>query len=281
MRLCSFNLAGRLGIAIENKGIWRGLTEDRTDFPGELGSLIAAGVDLAALRRRLENAPVVDLTAAALLPPIARPGKILCIGLNYVDHSAEVGFEKLSYPTVFARFATSLIGAGAPLRWPGVSEQFDYEGEMAVVIGKAGRNIARDRALDHVFGYSIFNDASVRDYQFKSPQWTVGKNFDGTGAFGPWLTTADALPPGGAGLTLVTRLNGVVMQRASTDDMIFDVASLIEILSAAMTLEPGDVIVSGTPAGVGMARNPPLFMRPGDVCEVEIEKIGVLRNKVA
>jgi acylpyruvate hydrolase len=280
MRFCSFASDGVLGIAAENQGVWRGLTEDAQDFPGELGDLVKTGADLAALGRRLAAAPEIDLSAVDLRPPVARPGKIICIGLNYIDHSTEIGFEKPAYPTVFARYSTSLTGAGAALRHPKVSRQFDYEGEAAVIIGKGGRDIARADALSHVLGYSLFNDASVRDYQFKSPQWTVGKNFDATGAFGPWLVTADELPPGAKGLTLTTRLNGVVVQQASTDDMIFDVAELIALLSEAMTLEPGDVIVSGTPAGVGMARKPPLFMKVGDVCEVEVEGIGLLRNTV-
>ena len=280
MRFLSFSQNGRLGLAAENNGVWRGVTQDAQDFPGELGALIVAGADLAALGRRLEQAPEIDLTTVDLQPPIAKPGKIICIGLNYIDHSTEVGFEKPAYPTVFARFATTLIGSGTALRHPKISDQFDYEGEVAVVIGKGGRDIQPADALSHVLGYSLFNDASVRDYQFKSPQWTVGKNFDGTGAFGPALVTADELPPGAKGLTLTTRLNGAVVQQAATDDMIFSVAELIVILSAAMTLEPGDVIVSGTPAGVGMVRKPPLFMKVGDVCEVAVEGVGLLRNVI-
>lgn len=163
---------------------------------------------------------------------------------------------------------------------PKISIQLDFEGELALVIGRGGRHIGKDKALQHVAGYSIFNDVSIRDYQTKSPQWTVGKNFDGTGAFGPALVSADTLPPGCAGLSLTTRLNGEVMQSANTRDMIFDVASLIATISEAMTLVPGDVIVSGTPAGIGWARKPPVFMQAGDICEVEIEGIGLLRNPV-
>jgi acylpyruvate hydrolase len=162
-----------------------------------------------------------------------------------------------------------------------VSTQLDYEGEMVAVIGKGGRHISEARALDHVAGYSIFNDASIRDFQTKAPQWTVGKNFDGTGAFGPIFVTADELPPGGKGLRIQTRLNGQIVQNASTDDMIFDVVSLISIISEAITLEPGDILVTGTPSGVGFARKPPLFMKHGDICEVELEGIGILSNVVA
>jgi 2-keto-4-pentenoate hydratase/2-oxohepta-3-ene-1,7-dioic acid hydratase in catechol pathway len=161
-----------------------------------------------------------------------------------------------------------------------VSTQLDFEGEMVAVIGKSGRHIRKEDALSHVAGYSIFNDASIRDYQFKSAQWTIGKNFDHTGAFGPEFVTADALPPGASGLRLQTRLNGAVVQEASTASMIFDVATLVALLSEAVCLQPGDVIVTGTPSGVGLARKPPLFMKAGDVCEVEIEGLGILRNPI-
>ncbi len=157
----------------------------------------------------------------------------------------------------------------------------DYEGEIAVVIGKAGRNIARAAALDHVFGYSLFNDASLRDYQTRTPQWTIGKNFDGTGAFGPYIVTSDELPAGAKGLQLQTLLNGEVVQNGNTDDLIFDVATLVSLLSEVMTLSPGDMIVTGTPAGVGVARKPPLWMKPGDVCEVRADGLGVLRNPIS
>jgi 2-keto-4-pentenoate hydratase/2-oxohepta-3-ene-1,7-dioic acid hydratase in catechol pathway len=181
---------------------------------------------------------------------------------------------------VFARFSSSLIGHKAPLIRPRVSAQFDYEGELVAVIGRSGRRIPKAEALDHVVGYSIFNDASVRDYQLRTTQWTVGKNFDGTGAFGPWLVTPDELPPGASGLKLQTRLQGQVVQQASTADLIFDIAALVSLLSEAFTLEAGDVIVTGTPSGVGFARKPPLFMKAGDTCEVEIEGIGTLINPV-
>jgi 2-keto-4-pentenoate hydratase/2-oxohepta-3-ene-1,7-dioic acid hydratase in catechol pathway len=170
---------------------------------------------------------------------------------------------------------------GQPIVRPRVSSALDYEGEIAAIIGRGGRHIPRDRALQHVLGYSLFNDASIRDYQLRTPQWTVGKNFDGTGAFGPFLVTSDELPPGASGLTLTTRLNGQVVQRASTDDLIFDVATLVSLLSEVLTFEPGDVIVTGTPAGVGAARKPPLWLKPGDVCEVEVERIGRLSNLVS
>jgi len=220
------------------------------------------------------------LKSVKLLAPIPRPRKLICVGLNYRDHAAEASFEVPTFPTLFGRFRSSLIGHGAPLVKPSLSDQFDFEGEMVAVIGKGGRDIPRDQALDHVIGYSVFNDGSLRDYQMKTPQWTAGKNFDGTGAFGPWLVTADEVPAGAQGLKIETRLNGDVVQSASTTDMVFDVAELVTILSTFMTLDPGDVIVTGTPAGVGMARTPQLWMKDGDICEIEVEGIGLLRNRV-
>jgi 2-keto-4-pentenoate hydratase/2-oxohepta-3-ene-1,7-dioic acid hydratase in catechol pathway len=214
------------------------------------------------------------------LPPIPRPGKFICLGLNYVDHAKEGGFTPPDYPTVFFRGATSLVAHGQPLVRPALSPTFDYEAELAVVIGRSGRRIAETQALDHVAGYSVFNDGSVREYQRRTPQWTMGKNFDGTGAFGPWLVTPDELPPGAVGLRIQTRLNGRIVQDANTRDMIFSVARTIAILSQAMTLEVGDVIAMGTPAGVGHARKPPLWLKDGDVCEIEIEGIGLLSNPV-
>ena len=185
------------------------------------------------------------------------------------------------YPTLFARFPSSLIAHDKPIVRPRVSDKLDYEGELVAVIGKGGRYIPRAAALSHVCGYSIFNDGSIRDFQLRTPQWTVGKNFDNTGPFGPIFVSADELPPGAHGLKIETRLNGRVMQSATTADLIFDVATLVALISEAMTLEPGDLIITGTPAGVGAARKPPVFMKAGDICEVEIEGIGILRNPIA
>lgn len=282
MRLAMFHRDGNKGIAAAENQEFRGITEDHPEYPGSLDRLLAQGSDLNAVAKRLlAGAPVIDLDSVTLLPPLQAPGKILCIGLNYADHSAEAGFDAPAYPTVFTRFTSTLVAHKAPLVRPAQSEKFDYEGEMVAVIGRGGRYIQQDRALDHVAAYSIFNDVSVRDYQFKSPQWTMGKNFDHTGAFGPWLVTAESLPKGARGLRLQTRLNGDVVQDAMTDDMIFDVATLVSLISEVMTLEAGDIIVTGTPSGVGMARKPPLYMKAGDRCEVDIEGIGVLSNTVS
>jgi acylpyruvate hydrolase len=216
-----------------------------------------------------------------LLPVIPRPGKFLCLGLNYIDHAREGGHLELPpYPTLFMRAATSLLASGKPIVRPILSETLDYEAELAAVLGKMGKNITEEAALAHVAGYALFNDATIRAYQRATSQWTPGKNFDGTGAFGPELVTPDELPNGAVGLRIRSRLNGIVMQDSDTADMMFGVARTISLLSRIMTFEPGDVIAMGTPAGVGHARKPPVWMRNGDVCEIEIEGIGILRNPI-
>jgi acylpyruvate hydrolase len=283
MRFISFIRDDISGIAIKStNGIYRGFVESDRNFPGGLISLIRKGSDaLTAAAHLLEASGLpVELADCTLLPPIGKPEKIICVGLNYADHSHEAGFEVPDFPTLFARFRSSLIGHEVAIRRPQESERLDYEGELVAVIGRSGRRIPRASALSHVAGYTIFNDATLRDYQFRTPQWTLGKNFDGTGAMGPDFVTADELPPGGAGLRIQTRLNGLSVQDANTNQMIFDVQTLVADISEAMTLQPGDVIVTGTPSGIGMAKIPPLWMKAGDVCEVEIEQIGVLRNVI-
>jgi 2-keto-4-pentenoate hydratase/2-oxohepta-3-ene-1,7-dioic acid hydratase in catechol pathway len=254
------------------------------DVPSDVRLALMAGVDLLeAGRRALEAATAADrqpMAGLALAPVVPSPGKTVCLGLNYYDHAAESGREKPTYPWFFLRGTTSLLAHGEAGERPLVSGKFDYEAELAVVIGKAGRHIQREDALDYVFGYACFNDMSVRDYQKRTPQWTIGKNFDRTGALGPVLVSADELPPGGAGLRIVSRLNGEIMQDANTKDMIWDVAETIALLSECVTLEPGDVIAMGTPAGVGQSRVPPVWMKHGDVIEVEIEGVGLLVNKI-
>jgi 2-keto-4-pentenoate hydratase/2-oxohepta-3-ene-1,7-dioic acid hydratase in catechol pathway len=280
MRIVHFETGGVPGIAADEGSGWHGLTQRDHGFPGTLPELIARRADLLRVGRSLGQSPAIDLNAVRLLPPVPVPPKILCVGLNYDDHLQESGLKKPTYPEIFGRFATSLIAHQQPIRRPPESVTLDYEAELAVVIGKPGRRIPRDQALDHVAGYSLFNDATIRDFQLRTPQWTMGKNFDATGAFGPWLVTPDAVPPGAHGLRIQGRLNGQVMQDARTDQLIFSVPALIELISVAMSLQPGDVIITGTPGGVGAARKPPVFMRPGDVFEVEIEGIGVLSNVV-
>ncbi len=280
MRIINFETGGSPGIAADEGSGWHGLTQRDGGFPGTLPELIAQGAELLQIGRSLGQSPAIDLNAVRLLPPVPVPPKILAVGLNYDDHLKESGLKKPDYPEIFARFATSLIAHQEPIRRPRESTALDYEAELAVVIGKPGRRIPQEQALDHVAGYSLFNDASLRDFQLRTPQWTMGKNFDGTGSFGPWLVTPDAVPPGASGLRIQGRLNGRVMQDSRTNLLIFGVATLIETLSVAMSLERGDVIITGTPGGVGAARKPPVFMKAGDVFEVEIEGLGVLTNPV-
>ncbi|WP_220180913.1 fumarylacetoacetate hydrolase family protein [Paracoccus versutus] len=280
MRFVSYENAGIRGLAVATEGDgYRGLLASDSGFPGTLDEIVRRN-DFAAAAQALRSGAPLDLDAVTFRTPLANPGKVLCVGLNYSDHAAESAMEVPPFPTVFARFPSGFVAHGAPLVRPRVSEMFDYEGEVVAVIGKSGREIPEAEALDHVCGYSIFNDGSIRDFQLQTPQWTVGKNFDGTGAFGPIFVTADELPPGAAGLQIETRLNDQVLQRANTDDLIFDIRKLVSLLSIGMTLEAGDIIVTGTPSGVGMARSPKVFMKPGDVCEVSVERIGTLRNPV-
>jgi 2-keto-4-pentenoate hydratase/2-oxohepta-3-ene-1,7-dioic acid hydratase in catechol pathway len=219
------------------------------------------------------------LAQITYLPVITDPGKIICIGHNYEEHRVETERDKTENPTVFLRVADSQTGHLQPLLMPPESDHFDYEGEIAVVIGKGGRRIARDQAWEHVAGYSAYNDGSVRDWQRHTTQFTPGKNFVGTGAFGPILVTRGEIADGEE-LSLTTRLNGQVMQHATTAMLIFPIPRLIEYVSTFTHLAPGDVIVSGTPGGVGARRQPPVWMKEGDLVEIEVSKIGVLRNRV-
>ena len=214
------------------------------------------------------------------LPVIPNPGKIVCVGLNYEEHRQETGRDKTEQPALFLRLAESQVGHRQPILRPRESKNLDYEAEIAVVIGRAGRRISQKDSWDHIAGYSCYNDGSVRDWQRHTIQWTAGKNFAGTGGFGPWMVSADEIPAG-ALLTLSCRLNGERMQHATTEQMIFKIPKLIEYISSFTTLAPGDVIVTGTPGGVGARRNPPVWMKPGDTVEIEIDKVGVLVNSIA
>jgi 2-keto-4-pentenoate hydratase/2-oxohepta-3-ene-1,7-dioic acid hydratase in catechol pathway len=212
--------------------------------------------------------------------PVTNPGKIVCLGLNYLEHAKEGGHKMPDAPSIFMRCLTSLVPHKQPIVRPQNSTMLDYECELAVVIGKRGRHVSVYDAYSIVAGYSCFNDASLRDFQRRTSQWDMGKNFDATGGFGPWLVTVDELPPGGKGLRIETRLNGQIMQSDNTDNMMFPVAETIADVSSGMTLEPGDVLVMGTPSGVGARRNPQVWMKHGDVCEIEIEGIGILQNTI-
>ena len=286
MRIVTFShpLGMRLGVRQGDTLI--DLAEAAPELPHhDMRGLLALGregLDFAA--KAVANAPDAcrqPINAVALLPPVPWPDKLICVGFNYVDHAAEIKQRDLpEHPIFFGRVQSTLVAHGAPLIRPKVSTQFDFEGEVAAIIGQGGRHIPVAHALEHVAGYALFNEGSVRDYQFRGSQWFLGKNFDQSGAFGPELATADELPPGARGLRLSTRVNGITMQEASTADMLFDVARLVAALSEAMTLAPGDVIVTGTPSGVGFAQTPPVYLKPGDICEVELEGYGILRNPV-
>ena len=251
-------------------------------LPRTLDELLLQGEQGLQAVRELSARATTRLPLAGLkyLPPLAHPAKALAIGLNYLDHAAESNFEPPKFPVVFQRYPSSWVAHGQPLVRPKVSVQFDYEAELVAVIGKGGRYISKERALEHVAGYSVFNEGSIRDYQLRTNQWTLGKNFDASGSFGPEFVTADELPAGASGLRIQCRLNGQVLQDANTKDMIFDVATLVSVCSEAMALQPGDILITGTPSGVGLARKPQFWMKPGDVCEVEVEGLGVLRNAI-
>nr|ART35593.1 A61 [uncultured bacterium] len=280
MRLAKVSRGDVVGLAVQSGSEIKAVFGDES--LSDLDAIVAAGGESlkAAGDKVLASGEAVAEADLTFLAPLVKAPKIICLGLNYKDHAAEGGFQVPEFPTVFGRFNSSLMGHGAPMIKPGNSEQLDYEGELIAVVGKGGKNIGKDDSLNHIVAYSVFNDGSVRDYQLKTPQWTVGKNFDDTGAFGPWLVTSDELPAGAAGLKIETRLNGQVVQSANTSDMVFDVIDTVSLLSTCFTLEAGDLLVMGTPSGIGLARKPPLFMKDGDVCEVEIEKVGLLVSPI-
>jgi len=286
MRLFTFEKAGKPAV-----GLLR--SENATDFIDIELAGYAYGADMVALLNQpdwqkhiellLKEHPaqsVQSLAGVRFLPLVPNPGKIICVGLNYADHAKEGGHATPDHPSFFLRVNTSQVAHQQAMLIPRASSKLDYEAELAVVIGTKSRHLTLENALDSVAGYSCYNDGSVRDYQRKGTQWTLGKNFDATGAFGPWLVTSDELPIGCDGLRIQTRLNGQVLQDGNTSNFLFDVKTVLKIVSECMTLEPGDVIITGTPAGVGYARNPPIFMKAGDICEIEIEKIGILQNSM-
>ncbi len=253
-----------------------------SSIPSKLREFIEIDPHFSMAKQALSNpnAIVKSLSEVKFDVLIDQPGKIVCLGLNYADHAKEGGNARPEYPSFFMRGPSSLTAHLAPIIRPSVSDKLDYEAELAFIVGKKARNLTKENALDCVAGYSIFNDGSLRDYQRKTSQWTIGKNFDQTGAFGPWLVTPDELPSGAHGLQIQSRLNGNLMQNANTKDFLWGIAETIQLITECMTLEPGDVVITGTPAGVGYARTPPVFMKPGDVCEIEIEGIGVLQNSI-
>jgi 2-keto-4-pentenoate hydratase/2-oxohepta-3-ene-1,7-dioic acid hydratase in catechol pathway len=276
MRLASFTLDGRpaWGPVVDGGVI------DATPLHPTLKAMLAADGLARLAAWAAGRRPDAALDAIAFLPTIPDPGKVWCCGLNYHEHVKETGREVTEQPTFFTRWADAQVGHGQPMLRPRESVQFDYEGEIAVVIGRGGRRIAPTDAARHVAGYACFNDGSIRDWQRHTSQFAPGKNFWRSGALGPWMVTADEIPFG-TSMTLVTRLNGTELQRATTEMMIHSIAKQIAYVSAVAPLEPGDVIVTGTPGGVGAKRTPPLWMKAGDVVEVEIDRVGVLRNTIA
>ena len=277
MRFIVGSIDGRRSVYLVEDGDAADLAAVDPSFAGDLMQVLGREAEAAAAAVDAPRVPVASVTPAL---PIQRPGKVICLGLNYVDHIKEGGYDVPTYPALFMRASTSLMAAGAPMVRPSCSEQLDYEAEMMVIIGRGGRHIPEDEALDHVFGYTVFNDGSVREYQRKTHQWTPGKNFDATGPVGPVVVTPDELPEGGSGLKIESRVGDETLQSANTSDMLWSTARTISTISEYSTLEPGDMIALGTPPGVGHAKRPQRWLRPGEMIEVEFEGIGILANPI-
>ena len=278
MKLASFLYKGEPSF-----GIVKGdhiITADESLRGGGLIGLLSDSNFVSKLERAAKSFKEVAIAEIEFLPTIPAPEKIFCVGMNYLSHIKENNLEIPKFPWIFLRTASAQVGHNVPLLRPRVSEQLDFEGELAVVIGRGGRHIPVGAALDHVAGYCCFNEGSVRDWQLRTTQYDVGKNFYHSGSFGPWMVTADEIADPKQ-MKLETRLNGVVMQAAKLDDLVFGIADLISYLSDVTLLAPGDVIVTGTPGGIGLYRKPPVFMKAGDVVEIDIDRIGVLSNPIA
>ncbi|CAH0140856.1 2-keto-4-pentenoate hydratase/2-oxohepta-3-ene-1,7-dioic acid hydratase in catechol pathway [Pseudomonas sp. PvR086] len=279
MKLASFIVQGRSTYGVVDGEHVIDLESVKQTFGTDLKQAIANNRLAELSHEVLASLPRIPLAEVTFLPVIPNPGKVLCIGINYATHVRETGREMPTYPMIFTRFADSQTAHLQPIVRPKASHKLDFEGELAVVIGKPARHVKQADALDYVAGYACYNDGSVRDWQKHTIQFVPGKNFPNTGGFGPWLVTRDEIGDP-QDLELTTRLNGEVMQHTSTSDMIFDVRALIEYCSTFTELAPGDVIVSGTTGGVGAFREPPVWMKPGDEVEIEISRIGILRNSI-
>jgi acylpyruvate hydrolase len=287
MKVVGFEAEGGLRLGIVEGDQVIDLQAVDAKVPADLGAALAANngdlEPLAAIAKRAPASAHRPLKGLKFGLPVARPGKILCLGLNYLDHVKE-GPNRDNipkFPTIFLRCLTSMVPHEQPIVRPKASEQLDYEAEMMLVVGKRAKHLTKENATSCVGGYSCSNEGSVREFQRKTTQWDMGKNFDRTGGFGPWMVTADELPDAGKGLKIESRLNGTVMQSDNTDNMMFPVREMLVYVTQGMTLEPGDIIFTGTPSGVGHARKPnPIWMKQGDVCEIEIEGIGTLRNPI-
>jgi len=287
MKIVAFEGQGgpRIGIVEDDQVVDLQAVEPKV--PNDLGEALAKTngdtKELGEIAKRAPASARKPLSAITYALPVGRPGKIICLGLNYLEHVKE-GSQRDNipkFPTIFMRGLTSLVPHGAPIIRPQASETLDYEAELILVVGKRAKHLTAANATSCIAGYSCGNEGSVREFQRKTTQWDMGKNFDRTGGFGPWLITADELPDAAKGLKIQSRLNGAVMQSDNTDNMMFPIVEMLVYISQGVTLEPGDVIFTGTPSGVGHARKPPVWMQNGDTVEVEIERIGTLRNPIA
>ena len=287
MKIVGFEAEGmvRLGAVADHEVIDLNAVDERV--PNDLGAWLRINNgDLRGLATLVEKAPATarrPLKGLKYALPVARPGKILCLGLNYMDHVKEGRYagNVPKWPSLFFRMLSSLVPHEEPLIRPLASEQFDYEAEMVAIVGRPARHLNLDNALSCIAGYSVANEGSIREFQRHTTQWTMGKNFDRSGSVGPWMVTADELPLGGKGLRIMTQLNGTTMQSDKTDNLMFPLAETLVYVTRGMSLEPGDIILTGTPSGVGHARKPnPVWMRAGDTCEIEVEGVGVLRNPI-
>ncbi len=287
MKLVTFTHNGETRVgALQNQGgqpVVVDFSKVNADLPTDMLKFLAGGSETLVLAeeaaKTATSRAVLAQDAVKLNAPVPDPGKILCLGLNYRDHAEESNMELPEHPIVFTKFSNTVIGPDDTIELPSVSHEVDYEAEFAVVIGRRAKNVGKAEALEYVAGYLPFHDVSARDYQHRTSQWTLGKNFDTFGPMGPALVTSDEIPDP-ANLNISLRLNGAIMQSSNTCHLIFSVGDLVAEISSVMTLEPGDLISTGTPGGVGAARTPPVFLRAGDVVEVEIEGLGVLRNPV-
>jgi 2-keto-4-pentenoate hydratase/2-oxohepta-3-ene-1,7-dioic acid hydratase in catechol pathway len=287
MKIVGFEANGGLHLGVVEGEQVVDLQAVDSSIPGDLGEVLRRGNgDLSPLQSAAKRAPTAarrPLRGLKFGLPVARPGKVICLGLNYLEHEKE-GSQRDNipkFPTIFMRGNSSLVAHGQPILRPKVSETLDYEAELIFVIGKRAKHLSLENAYSCIAGYACGNEGSVREFQRKTTQWDMGKNFDRTGGFGPWLVTADELPPGAKGLKIETRLNGKVMQSDNIDNMMFPVAETIAYVTQGITLEPGDIVFTGTPSGVGHARKPnPVWMKAGDTCEIEIERVGVLSNPI-
>ena len=282
MKIASLIIQDTPVIAAFVEGDLFDLTSANPSLGQHVGELLAQDNWRERAEEALKSAAAIDVDASTVryLPVIPRPPKLLCLGLNNTEHAKEAGLAVPLFPEIFARVSSSLIGHDQAMLRPIESEMLDYEVELAVIIGKVGRRIKEEDALEHVAGYAVFNDGTVRDYQVRTNQWTLGKNFHGTGALGPYLVTQDEVPEGAKDLRMTTRVGDELLQDGSTSDMIFGVARTIALLSEAVIFEPGDVIAMGTPPGIGYARDPKRYLKPGEVCRAAIEGLGEIANPI-